>query len=93
MNSLLYQAESKYNEDFYLISNQYEGKPIYINIELLSGDITVNMTNEYSYSLYEKNNLKLYIITNYVNNELMFSIYAKDSVSLFIFGFIPFIQR
>ena len=79
----------KYNEDFYLISSQYEGKPIYINIELLSGDITVNMTNEYSYSLYEKNNLKLYIITNYGNNDLMFSIYAKNESLYNIRYYIP----
>ena len=80
----------KNNEDNFIIIYQNENNnPIYINVELLSGDIQININ--YKYTLYEKDNKKLYIIENNENNnnKIEFSILAKISSSYNIRYYIP----
>lgn len=77
----------KNNEDKYIIIPLNERNPIYINLEILSGNISININ--YQYLLYEKNNKKLYSITNIDKNKYEFSIFSETDSAYNIRYFIP----
>ena len=90
MNFNYHKYTKKNNEDKFLIPKN-ENENIELNIEILSGYIEIKINSEYS--LREKNNNKIYKISNN-ENEIEISILAKNdsvyNIRYYIPDFSPF---